>query len=92
MTDAELVYRPSYSADWGDYISFAARLREKADADGSDLLLIDTGDRIEGNGLYDASDPKGNYTRDIFKHQTIDVITIGNHEYVDEERWRRFIC
>lgn len=72
--------RPSYSADWGDYISFAHHLREKADADGSDLLLIDTGDRVEGNGLYDASDPKGQYTFEIFKHQHIDVICAGNHE------------
>ncbi|TAQ84513.1 hypothetical protein B7494_g7155 [Chlorociboria aeruginascens] len=69
-----------YSADWGDYISFATRMREKADKDGVDLLLIDTGDRIEGNGLYDASSPKGQYTYDIFKEQDIDVICTGNHE------------
>ena len=48
-----------YSADWGDYISFADHLRTRADNDGSDLLVIDTGDRVEGNGLYDASNPKG---------------------------------
>ncbi|MCJ1481306.1 hypothetical protein MMC06_001463 [Schaereria dolodes] len=72
--------RPSYSADWGDYISFAQRLRERADDKGVDLLLVDTGDRIEGNGLYDASDPKGKYTREIFKEQNIDVICTGNHE------------
>ncbi len=55
-------------------------MHEKADNGGRDLLLIDTGDRIEGNGLYDASDPKGKYTRDIFKEQEIDVICTGNHE------------
>ena len=71
---------PSYSADWGDYISFAERLRERADRENKDLLLIDTGDRIEGNGLYDASDPKGVYTRKIFKEQAIDVMCVGNHE------------
>lgn len=71
---------PQYSADWGDYISFAKHLHKRADEDGSDLLLIDTGDRVEGNGLYDASNPKGKYTFDIFKHQNIDVITSGNHE------------
>ncbi|KAJ9632207.1 hypothetical protein H2203_000610 [Taxawa tesnikishii (nom. ined.)] len=69
-----------YSADWGDYISFTKHLQDKADADGSDLLLIDTGDRVEGNGLYDASNPKGKYTFDIFREQRIDVITSGNHE------------
>lgn len=45
-----------------------------------DLLVVDTGDRIEGNGLYDASDPKGKYTLDIFGEQDIDVICSGNHE------------
>lgn len=55
-------------------------MHKRADEDGSDLLLIDTGDRVEGNGLYDASKPKGEYTFDIFKHQNIDVITSGNHE------------
>ncbi|CAL3971061.1 hypothetical protein PZA11_007426 [Diplocarpon coronariae] len=69
-----------YSADWGDYISFVDRIREKADTRGVDVLVVDTGDRIEGNGLYDASDPKGEYTYDIFKEQTIDVLSTGNHE------------
>ena len=72
--------RPSFSADWGDYVSFAERLHERADGEGVDLLLVDTGDRIEGNGLYDASDPKGKYTLDIFTEQDIDVLCSGNHE------------
>lgn len=55
-------------------------MRAKAEADGQDLLVIDTGDRVEGNGLYDASDPKGAYTFDILKEQHIDVICSGNHE------------
>lgn len=55
-------------------------MREKTDKDGTDLLLIDTGDRIEGNGLYDASDPKGKYTFDILKEQQVDIICVGNHE------------
>ncbi|KAL9090090.1 MAG: hypothetical protein Q9159_002155 [Coniocarpon cinnabarinum] len=70
----------SYSADWGDYISFATHLRSLADAEGFDLLLVDTGDRIEGNGLYDASSPKGLYTFDIFTQQHIDILCSGNHE------------
>ena len=55
-------------------------MHEKADDEGVDLLLVDTGDRIEGNGLYDASDPKGKYTLEIFGEQDIDVICSGNHE------------
>lgn len=69
-----------YSADWGDYVSFAHHLRQQADDKGVDLLLVDTGDRVEGNGLYDASRPKGEYTYDIYKQQDIDIICTGNHE------------
>jgi len=69
-----------YSADWGDYVSFAEHMRKRAGDEGRDLLLVDTGDRVEGNGLYDASDPKGKYYYDIFKEQDIDVICTGNHE------------
>ncbi|KAI0476469.1 ser/Thr protein phosphatase family [Xylariaceae sp. FL0804] len=74
-----------YSADWGDYISFTERMRQKADEKGVDLLVIDTGDRIEGNGLYDASDPKGKYTYDIFAEQSIDALCTGNHELYHED-------
>ena len=77
---ADLERRPSFSADWGDYISFAERLHQKADEESVDLLLVDTGDRIEGNGLYDASEPKGKYTLKIFEEQDVDVICSGNHE------------
>ena len=74
------VCRSSYSADWGDYISLSTRMREKAEANGQDLLVVDTGDRVEGSGLYDASEPKGRYTFNILKQQHIDVICTGNHE------------
>ena len=71
---------PSFSADWGDYVDFASRMREKLEAEGKDLLIIDTGDRVEGNGLYDASEPKGLFTFDIFREQHMDIICAGNHE------------
>ena len=70
----------SYSADWGDYFSFVQRMREKADANGQDLLVIDTGDRIEGNGLADASEPKDIYTFELVKELPFDLICAGNHE------------
>ncbi|KAL1836147.1 hypothetical protein VTJ49DRAFT_5533 [Mycothermus thermophilus] len=69
-----------YSADWGDYVSFAEHMRARADRDGVDVLLVDTGDRVEGNGLYDASDPKGKYYYDIYREQHVDIISSGNHE------------
>lgn len=55
-------------------------MREIAESQGSDLLVIDTGDRVEGNGLYDASDPKGKYLYEILKQQDIDLLCSGNHE------------
>lgn len=69
-----------YSSDWGDYISLAHHLRKRADDEGRDLLLVDTGDRVEGNGLYDGSDPKGQYYFDIYREQDVDLICTGNHE------------
>lgn len=80
MKDETNLARPQYSADWGDYISFASHMKDRADEYKVDLLLVDTGDRVDGNGLYDGSDPKGKYTYDIFKHQDIDIICTGNHE------------
>ncbi|KAJ4993006.1 calcineurin-like phosphoesterase [Stagonosporopsis vannaccii] len=70
----------SFSADWGDYVSFAKHLRDKADAEGVDLLLVDTGDRVEGNAIYDSSKPRGKFTYEIAKEQHIDLISSGNHE------------
>ncbi|PKS09582.1 hypothetical protein jhhlp_004199 [Lomentospora prolificans] len=80
---------PQYSADWGDYVSFAHHMRKHADERGADLLVIDTGDRVEGNGLYDASDPKGLFTYDILKEQDIDIICSGNHELYRSETAQR---
>lgn len=55
-------------------------MREKAEAQGLDLLVIDTGDRVEGNGLYDSSEPKGVYLSEILRQQQIDLLCSGNHE------------
>jgi hypothetical protein len=44
------------------------------------LLLIDTGDRVEGNAIYDSSKPRGKFTYEIAKEQNIDLICSGNHE------------
>lgn len=55
-------------------------MQAKADEKGVDLILLDTGDRIEGNGLSDASNPKGMFTREIFKTLNLDLVTTGNHE------------
>ncbi|UPX14391.1 uncharacterized protein EKO05_0004874 [Ascochyta rabiei] len=70
----------SFAADWGDYVSFAKHMRDKADAHGVDLLVVDTGDRVEGNAIYDSSKPRGKFTYEIAKEQHIDLISSGNHE------------
>ncbi|RFU80215.1 hypothetical protein TARUN_2025 [Trichoderma arundinaceum] len=71
---------PSFSADWGDYISFSQHMHKLADDKGADLLIIDTGDRIEGSGIYDSSIPKGLYQYDIYAQQKVDIMSTGNHE------------
>lgn len=55
-------------------------MRADADRRGVDLLVVDTGDRVDGNGLYDGSAPKGLYTNDIIQRQDIDILCSGNHE------------
>jgi 2',3'-cyclic-nucleotide 2'-phosphodiesterase (5'-nucleotidase family) len=55
-------------------------MRQQAKEKGVDLLVIDSGDRVEGNGLYDASEPKGLYTRRILRQLDVDILTTGNHE------------
>ena len=55
-------------------------MREMANARDADLLVIDTGDRVEGNGLYDSSEPKGVYLSDVLRQQHVDIMTAGNHE------------
>ncbi|CCH42554.1 putative secreted protein [Wickerhamomyces ciferrii] len=74
-----------YSADWGDFISFTTNLHEIANAKGKDLLLIDTGDKHDGNGLSDATRPNGRKSTPIFNKQNYDLVTIGNHELYYED-------
>jgi 2',3'-cyclic-nucleotide 2'-phosphodiesterase (5'-nucleotidase family) len=42
--------------------------------------VVDTGDRVEGNAIYDSSKPRGKFTYEIAKEQHIDLISSGNHE------------
>lgn len=73
-----------YSADWGDFISFHARMKENIENQGGDLLLVDSGDRHDGNGLSDLTSPNGLYSAEIFAMADYDIVTLGNHElYVE---------
>lgn len=69
-----------YDADWGDFISFASYFRHKRLQKDQDLILIDTGDKHDGNGLSDATKPNGIETTKIFNEQDYDLLTLGNHE------------
>ena len=65
----------NYGADWGDFVSFTRHMKHKAGNLGVDLLLIDTGDLHDGNGLSDASKPNGALSNLIFENIDYDVLT-----------------
>ncbi|KAL8948002.1 MAG: hypothetical protein Q9222_005770 [Ikaeria aurantiellina] len=67
----------NYGADWGDYVSFTRHMKHKAGNLGVDLLLVDTGDLHDGNGLSDASTPNGALSNPIFENVDYDLLTIG---------------
>lgn len=72
--------QPSYNANWGDFVSFAQHLRDLTTANGQDLLIVDSGDRHDGNGLSDATVPNGVLSSPLFIKQHYDIVSIGNHE------------
>ncbi|BGP00521.1 hypothetical protein JCM10021v2_004209 [Rhodotorula toruloides] len=58
-------------------------MKDEARRRGVDLLLVDSGDRVDGNGLVDAEPPprpKGSSALEIFSKMPYDIITTGNHE------------
>ncbi|GAA6010992.1 hypothetical protein JCM11491_005900 [Sporobolomyces phaffii] len=74
---------PNFSGDWGDLYSFVAKLKDEARRRGVDLLLVDSGDRVDGNGLVDAEPsphPKGYTALSLFSEMPYDLVTTGNHE------------
>ncbi|GLA27270.1 hypothetical protein M752DRAFT_311588 [Aspergillus phoenicis ATCC 13157] len=70
----------NYGADWGDFVSFVTHMRNQADQHNVDLLVVDTGDIVTGNGLSDASDPEGQLSNPIFRYLDYDLLTIGNND------------
>lgn len=72
---------PQFSADWGDLISFVEHTREDADFyRDSDVFVVDTGDRRDGNGLSEATKEQGEASLPIFAELDYDLVTVGNHE------------
>ncbi|POR39355.1 Uncharacterized protein TPAR_00423 [Tolypocladium paradoxum] len=81
----------NYGADWGDFVTFTRRMKQTAGNMGVDLLLIDTGDQHDGNGLADATPVDGSKSMPIFDEIDYDLLAIGNHElYVSEVAYQMF--
>ncbi|KAJ9645683.1 hypothetical protein H2199_002722 [Coniosporium tulheliwenetii] len=78
-------------ADWGDYVSFTTRMKQKARELGVDLLLVDCGDMHDGAGLADATKPNGLLSNPVFENVDYDILAIGNHElYVSEIAYQHY--
>lgn len=67
----------SYSADWGDIYSFVQHMKEKANREHRDLLIVDTGDLHDGTGLSDTTVPSGKITDRIFSYMDYDILSVG---------------
>ncbi|KAF9086187.1 hypothetical protein BGX29_001539 [Mortierella sp. GBA35] len=84
----------SYSADFGDFSSFLYHMRQQANHRRKDLLVVDSGDLHDGNGLADATPLNGEATSPIYQKIAYDALAIGNHELyvkeVAEDTYRNF--
>ncbi|KAG0054400.1 hypothetical protein BGZ83_011300 [Gryganskiella cystojenkinii] len=70
----------SYSADFGDFASFLYHMRQQAAHRRKDLLVVDSGDLHDGNGLSDATPLDASASNPLFEKINYDVLSIGNHE------------
>lgn len=73
------------SGDWGDFVSFSEHMQAEADTKGVDLVVIETGDRHEGDGLASATKVDGSLSQFVFAQAKFDVLSVGNHELYKNE-------
>lgn len=71
---------PPSTADYGDLVSFHSHVQDLADAQGKDIILINSGDIVDGQGLGDATKPKGTALFPLLAQVPFDAFSIGNHE------------
>ncbi|KNZ55722.1 hypothetical protein VP01_25g4 [Puccinia sorghi] len=71
----------------GDFHSFVLRMKKRASQKGVDLLVVDSGDLHDGNGLSDAEPfvhpgtPRGTTSSKIFTRVPYDILAIGNDSH-----------
>jgi 2',3'-cyclic-nucleotide 2'-phosphodiesterase (5'-nucleotidase family) len=69
-------------------------MREQAHYRRKDLLVVDSGDLHDGNGLADATPLSGQVSNPIFQMINYDALAIGNHELylpeIAEDTYRNF--
>ncbi|KIJ33527.1 hypothetical protein M422DRAFT_35441 [Sphaerobolus stellatus SS14] len=74
---------PNYSGDIGMLSSFVSHLKAEAEERNVDLLMVDSGDLHDGNGLTDGfpvGGIDGHEALKLFRRLPYDVMAIGNHE------------
>jgi len=69
-----------------NYLDFLKSFRHGLKLKKQDLIVIDTGDKIDGNGIGDATVPKGIMSYEVFNlnMENYDLLTLGNHELYTE--------
>lgn len=85
-TDTHTWLKNKYGVDWGNYFDFLKSFRDGLKLKKQDLIVIDTGDKIDGNGIGDATVPKGIMSYEVFNlnMENYDLLTLGNHELYTE--------
>lgn len=73
-------HNATLNCDYGDFASLVERLRAAAAQEGSELLVLDSGDLVEGTGLSDATPIHGEFIFPIAQQVDYDALTIGNHD------------
>ncbi|GFP59425.1 secreted protein ARB_01864 [Trichoderma asperellum] len=80
-----------YGADWSDFATFSRRMKQSARDMDVDLLLADTGDLHDDNGLSDATKVDDIKSMSIFNEIEYDLLTIGIRElYMSEVSYGMF--
>ncbi|CEL11066.1 hypothetical protein ASPCAL14173 [Aspergillus calidoustus] len=60
-------------------------MRDRADQLNVDLLVVDTGDLVTGNGLSDSTKPYGRVSRGLFENLELDPLTVGNNDLYQKD-------